>query len=434
MQSDSPITSQNFPFLAQITYPSFQQTLITRASHHAATKSLVESHGRTSDFASALGAPIRNTRSTLERDPQRTTLHRATASGHSTRMSEQTDTLIRVGVVGCGRMGRLHARVYAQMPGVNLVGVYDADADVAEQAARDYGGEAFASLEALAAKAQAVTIAVPTVHHNATARIFIEAGVACLIEKPLAENSTSAREIVDLSTKHSVPVMVGHIERFNPIVRAMSNLHIKPQFIEVVRISPLTFRSIDVGVVLDMMIHDIDIVLRLADSEVTKVDSAGVSVLGGGVSESAEDVCNARVTFANGCVANLTASRLSFKTERKLRVFSPEAYVSLDYGKKHGIFVRRTENLDALRDVIKQIRNGEIDDLSQVNYTELVDVQELKIEDGTDGKPAEPLRLELESFISSVRDGTPVEVPATDGLKAVELAERIVAAMPKRTL
>jgi predicted dehydrogenase len=339
-----------------------------------------------------------------------------------------------VGVVGCGRMGRLHARVYSQMPGVKLMGVYDADADAVEQAARDYGGEAFTSLDAMAAATQAVTIAVPTVHHTATARTFIEAGVACLIEKPLAENSQQARAIVELAAQRNVPVMVGHIERFNPIVRAMRNLHIRPQFIEVVRISPLTFRSIDVGVVLDMMIHDIDIVLRLADSEVTKVDAAGVSVLGGGLAEDAEDVCNARVTFANGCVANLTASRLALKTERKLRVFSPEAYVSLDYGKKHGIFVKRTENLDALRDVVRQIRTGEIEDITQVNYQELVDVQELKIEDAGDGKTAEPLRLELESFLASVRDGTPVEVPATDGLRAVELAERIVAAMPQRTL
>jgi predicted dehydrogenase len=204
----------------------------------------------------------------------------------------------------------------------------------------------------------------------------------------------------------------------------MRDLKIKPQFIEVVRISPLTFRSIDVGVVLDMMIHDIDIVLNLADSPVVSVDAAGVSVLA-----DAEDVCNARVKFANGCVANLTASRLALKTERKLRVFGPEAYVSLDYQKKYGIFVRRNENLDALRETVRQIRSGEIEDLSQMNYTDLVDVQELKIDEG-----AEPLRLELESFTASVRNGTPVEVPATDGLRAVELAEQIVAAIPERPL
>ena len=331
---------------------------------------------------------------------------------------------IPVGVVGCGRMGRLHARVYSQMPGVRLVGVCDADADTAAETARDYGGQAFTDPRELAKVAKAVTIAVPTIFHTATARTFIEARVACLIEKPLAETSEQARAIVEMAAAGNVPVMVGHIERFNPIVRSMHALAVKPQFIEVVRISPLTFRSIDVGVVLDMMIHDIDIVLNLADSEVVSVDSAGVSVLA-----EAEDICNARVKFANGCVANLTASRLALKTERKLRVFSPDAYVSLDYQKKVGMFARKTANVDALRDIVKQIRSGEIEDLSDVNYADVVDVQELKIEEG-----AEPLRSELESFIASVRDGTPVDVPATDGLRAVELAEQIVAAIPSRPL
>ena len=340
-----------------------------------------------------------------------------------------TNEPIPVGVVGCGRMGRLHARVYAQMPGVRLAGVYDADADAAEQAARDYGGVAFTSLAEMASHVRAATVAVPTVHHLDAAKVLIPAGVACLIEKPLAPTAAQAREIVGLAARHDVPVMVGHIERFNPVVRAMRELRIAPQFIEVVRISPLTFRSIDVGVVLDIMIHDIDIVLNLAASEPATVDAAGVSVISGEV-DGVEDVCNARVTFANGCVANLTASRLSFKTERKLRVFSPEAYVSLDYGKKHGIFVRRNENLDALRETVRQIRTGEIDDLSQVDYGDLVDVQELKI----DAEAAEPLRLELDSFVASVRDGAPLEIPAVDGLRAVELAERIVAAMPRRAL
>jgi predicted dehydrogenase len=352
---------------------------------------------------------------------------RGTSADRSPVMSDSNP--IPVGVVGCGRMGRLHARVYSQMPGVKLVGVVDADPDAAEQTALDYGSEAFKSVEELAKVARAVTVAVPTVYHLDAARTLIPAGVACLIEKPLAQDSARAREIVDLAQRHNVPVMVGHIERFNPVVRAMHDLKIAPQFIEVVRISPLTFRSIDVGVVLDIMIHDIDIILNLAASEPVKVDAAGVSVLSG-EPNGAEDVCNARVTFANGCVANFTASRLALKTERKLRVFSPEAYVSLDYGKKHGIFVRRTENLDALRETVRQIRAGEIDDITQVNYHELVDVQELKVE--TDSP--EPLRVELESFIGSVRDGSPLEIPATDGLKAVELAERIVAAMPRRAL
>ncbi len=310
------------------------------------------------------------------------------------------------------------------MPGVQLVGVYDELPESARVCASDYECEAFDSIDQLVGRVKAVTVAVPTVHHVAVAEKLLPQRIACLVEKPLAETSDRARRIVDLSREHRVPVMVGHIERFNPVIRAMRELNIHPQFIEVTRISPMTFRSIDVGVVLDMMIHDIDIVLRLANSPVESIDSVGVSVL----DPAAEDICNARVRFANGCVANFTASRLALKTERKLRVFAPEAYVSLDYQKKHGIFVKRGENVEAIRDVVRQIRSGEIEDLSEVNYAELVDVQELTVDD------TEPLRAELESFIASVRDGKPVEVPAEDGLAAVELAERIVASIAKRVV
>ncbi|MFT3788502.1 MAG: Gfo/Idh/MocA family oxidoreductase [Tepidisphaeraceae bacterium] len=330
---------------------------------------------------------------------------------------------IPVGVIGCGRMGRLHARVYSQMPNVQLVGVFDEVPESARTCATDYQCEAFDSLDQLIGKVQAVTVAVPTIHHVRVAEKLLPHRIACLIEKPLAESSTQAKRIVDLAREHKTPVMVGHIERFNPAVRALREMNITPQFIEVTRISPLTFRSIDVGVVLDMMIHDIDIILRLANSKVQSIDSVGVSVL-----DTAEDICNARVRFENGCVANFTASRLAMKTERKLRVFSAEAYVSLDYQKKYGIFVKRGQNLEAIRDVVRGIRSGEIEDLSEVNYAELADVQELVVDD------TEPLRAELDSFIGSIASGTPLEVPAEDGLAAVELAERIVASIPKRVL
>src|SRR5205085_11101250 len=172
--------------------------------------------------------------------------------------------------------------------------------------------------------------------------------------------------IVKWAKEYGAVMQVGHIERFNPAIRAVRQMEIAPRFMEVTRISPLTFRSIDVGVVLDMMIHDIDIVLMLARSKVAKIDATGVSVIG-----NVEDICNARLTFENGCVANLTASRLALKTERKLRVFSSDAYVSIDYQKKYGIVARRTENLAAIRDAVAKIRAGEIEDLSELNYAEL---------------------------------------------------------------
>jgi predicted dehydrogenase len=323
-----------------------------------------------------------------------------------------------VAVVGCGRMGRLHARVYSQMPEVKLVGVYDANADAARDTAEEYSTRHAESIEELLDQVKAVTIAVPTTYHLSTATPFLERGIACLIEKPIAKDSVEARQILALAARYKAMVQVGHIERFNPAVRAMLELDITPGFMEVTRISPLSFRSIDVGVVLDMMIHDIDIVLQLARSPITSIDAVGVSVLG-----EAEDICNARLRFANGCVANIVASRLSLKTERKLRIFGADQYVSLDYQKRYGISIRKGQNIDKVRDIIGQIKRGEIEDLSDLNYTELVDVNELKIED------EEPLRAELDAFIDAATGDRKPVVSADDGLAAVEVAERIVATM-----
>lgn len=326
--------------------------------------------------------------------------------------------VVPVAVVGCGRMGRLHARVYSEMPGVHLVGVYDAHHQAAREVAEDFGTRAFENLRDLLPHVAGASVCVPTKFHADLAEPFLRRGVACLIEKPLAKDVFDARKIVEASHKYSAIVQVGHIERFNPAVRAMRQLNVNPRFIEVTRISPLTFRSIDVGVVLDMMIHDIDIVLRLANSTVEKIDAVGVSVIG-----EVEDICNARLTFANGCVANLTASRLSLKTERKLRVFSADAYVSIDYQQKKGIFARRGGNLEVIRDVVSKIRSGEIDDISQLRFDELVQVEELQIDD------IEPLRAELESFVDAVVNKKKSAVPAEEGLAAVEVAGRIVEAV-----
>jgi predicted dehydrogenase len=331
--------------------------------------------------------------------------------------------VLPVGVIGCGRMGRLHARVYSEMPSVKLAGVYDANAEAAGSAAADYHCPAAASLDDLLERARAVTIAVPTRHHAEVADACLRRGVACLVEKPLAKDVADARRIADAARRAAVTVQVGHIERFNPVVRAMAALEVAPRFIEVIRISPMTFRSIDVGVVLDMMIHDIDIVLKLARSRVAKIDAVGVSVIG-----EHEDICNARITFANGCVANVTASRLALKTERKLRVFSSDAYVSVDYQKRFGVVVRRTGNLDAVRETAEKIRRGDVTDVSGLSYADLVNVEELQISD------TEPLRAQLESFVAAVRNGTTPEVTVEDGLAAVETAVWIVGAIAPQPL
>jgi len=314
---------------------------------------------------------------------------------------------LAVGVVGCGRMGKLHAKVYCQIPRVRLAGVYDVNRDAAEAAAGEFACEVFHSPQAmLDAGVRAVTIAVP-----------------CLVEKPLARNVSEGRRIIEAARCGGAVVQVGHIERFNPAFVAMRRLGIQPRFIEVMRISPLTFRSIDVGVVLDMMIHDIDIVLQLANSRASKIEAIGVGVIG-----DAEDICNARIVFENGCVANVTASRLALKTERRLRVFSPDAYVSIDYQKRYGIVVRRSGNLAAIRDAGAKIRSGEITDISQLNFKDLVNVEELAIDE------IDPLRAELESFIDAVTGKCPPVVTADEGLAAVELANRIVDSITPQKL
>jgi predicted dehydrogenase len=320
-------------------------------------------------------------------------------------------------------MGRFHARVYSEMPGVRLVGVFDANPEAAQATAAEYNCPAAPSLDDLLGRAKAVTIAVPTRYHAEVAEACLRRGVACLVEKPLAKDVAEGRRIADAARRAGVAVQVGHIERFNPAVRAMARLEMAPRFIEVIRISPMTFRSIDVGVVLDMMIHDIDIVLKLARSAVARIDAVGVSVIG-----AYEDICNARLTFANGCVANVTASRLALKTERKLRVFSSDAYVSVDYQKRYGVVVRRTGNLDAVRATAEKIRRGDVTDLAGLSYADLVQVDELQISD------TEPLRAQLDSFVSAVRDGTPPEVTVEDGLAAVETAVRVVEAMGAQAL
>lgn len=330
---------------------------------------------------------------------------------------------VPVAVVGCGRMGRLHARAYSQLERAKLVGVFDINPDAARAVADEFNCEVFDSIESMIPRVKAVTIAVPTNLHPELAHPFLHRGISCLIEKPLARDVAHGKEIIEAARKSGAVVQVGHIERFNPAFTAMQRLHIQPRFIEVTRISPLTFRSIDVGVVLDMMIHDIDIVLQLANSKVAKIDAVGVSVIG-----DVEDICNARVTFENGCVANITASRLALKTERRIRVFSADAYVSVDYQKRYGIVARRGENLSAIREAVADIRSGEITDISQLNFADLIQVDELAIDE------IDPLRAELESFLDASTGKCAPAVTADQGLAAVELATQIVASIAPQTL
>ncbi|KKL11498.1 hypothetical protein LCGC14_2545210, partial [marine sediment metagenome] len=204
---------------------------------------------------------------------------------------------IHTAVVGAGKMGAIHAKVYDQLPQSDFVAVVDTDRDKAERLARQYNCSAYSDCADILVKVDAVTIAAPTVTHLELAKMFIKNNIAVMVEKPLAVNVKECREIVELARKNNSVVAVGHSERCNPVVQAIKRLDIEPKFIEANRISPYPFRSTDIGVVLDVMIHDIDIILSLAASKIKKVDAVGVSVIG-----EEEDICNARIVFENGCI------------------------------------------------------------------------------------------------------------------------------------
>jgi predicted dehydrogenase len=332
------------------------------------------------------------------------------------------NTKLRTAVIGAGKMGAIHARVYDQLPQSELVAVVDIDAAKAQSLADKYHCLASTDCADILDKVDAVTIATPTVTHLKLAKIFIKKKIAALIEKPLAANVREGRKIVALAKRNGCVVAVGHSERCNPVAQAMKRLDIKPKFIEANRISPYPFRSTDVGVVLDVMIHDIDIILSLAASKISRIDAVGVNVV-----EDKEDICNARLVFNNGCIANITASRLALKTERKVRVFSRQAYLSVDYLKKSGIIIKADPNINVLKWIQTHKEAGDFD-LTKVNWPDLLHIEQLDIDD--DDK--EPIRLEQEAFLQAVidRECSP-EVSAQEGLAALECAQKILASVKK---
>lgn len=342
-----------------------------------------------------------------------------------------SDRPLRCAVVGVGRMGQHHARVYASTPGVTLVGVVDASESRRNEIAAKHETRAFATVsDLLAAGVDAVTVAVPTVAHLESTAPLLEAKIACLIEKPLAATAAQAEQMRELASRSGAVLQVGHIERFNPAVMALSRERARlgpgalaPRFIEIHRVSPMSFRSTDVGVVLDMMIHDLDVVLMLmGGKEPDEIHASGVPVI-----TQHEDFCNARLVWNNGpngargrCVANITASRLAMKTERKMRIVCEDGYVSIDYAQKNGMLIRKTANEAQLAEVRRKIAEGA--DLSSLNYSELVEMEPLQVDD------ADQLRMQIADFLGAVRSGRPPSVDARAGFVNVRTANRIVEA------
>lgn len=323
---------------------------------------------------------------------------------------------LRVGVVGVGHLGKHHARILAGFEGVELVGVVDARIEQARAVAEPLGTQAFADYHALLEKVEAVVIAVPTSLHRAVAGAFLERRIPTLVEKPLAGSLREAEELVQLARERAVVLQVGHIERFNPAFTALGGSDIAPKYVHAERLGMLTFRSMDIGVVHDLMIHDLDLLLALVSTPVHSVSAVGVSLFG-----ALEDVANARIEFEDGCVANLTASRASFQALRKMRVWGPEGYATLDFTAKQTTFVRPSERL----------LHGQLDleglDLSQpAAVREHLFGKVLRVDQSPPAENREALALELEDFIRAVQGAASPRVPGTDALRAMRLADQIV--------
>jgi predicted dehydrogenase len=295
---------------------------------------------------------------------------------------------LRVGVVGVGHIGTNHARLYAAIPSAQLAAVYDVDPARSRAIAKKYGGTAAKSLEEFSELVDAASVATPTNTHYQVARPLLERGKHLLVEKPITENTRDASELAELAARSHLILQVGHVERFNPVLSALEARLTHPRFIEAHRLSPYPDRSTDIGVVLDLMIHDLEVILHLVRSPVQSIDAVGVPVLSRG-----EDIANARIRFENGCVANVTSSRISPERMRKIRVFQEDAYLSLDYEKQSGEIYRR-EAGKIVRDKVPIERE-------------------------------EPLKQELISFIECAGTGREPRVSGFQAAAALDLAVEI---------
>ena len=295
---------------------------------------------------------------------------------------------LRVGVVGVGHIGSNHARLYAEIPAGEFTAVYDIDAGRAGAVSKKYGVAAAGSLEQFCEMIDAASIATPTSSHYQVAHPLLERGKHLLIEKPITESTKEASELSTLAAKNHLILQVGHVERFNPVLGALEARLTHPRFIEAHRLSPYPDRSTDIGVVLDLMIHDLEIILHLVHSSVQSIDAVGVPVL-----SSSEDIANARIRFEDGCVANVTSSRISPERMRKIRVFQEDAYLSLDYQNQSGEIYRRS--------------GGRI------------------TRDKVEIEREEPLKRQLVSFIECARTGREPRVSGFHATAALELAVKI---------
>lgn len=319
---------------------------------------------------------------------------------------------IKIGVLGIGHLGRFHTQNYKSIPEAELVGVYDVDKDRCQQVAEEFQVVAFEKLEDLLDKIDAASVVVPTVNHFDVTRTCLENGVHCLVEKPITSTLEEADELIAIANEKNLILQVGHIERFNPALLALNDFPLEPKFIESHRLASFNPRGTDVAVVLDLMIHDIDIILDIVKSPVKTIDASGVAVITQEV-----DIANARVTFENGCVANVTASRISQKAMRKMRLFQRNAYIGIDFLQKFSE-VYRLVDAKTFQPQPNQIPI-ELGEVYHASSPRKIVYERRQVEE------ANALKMELESFIKSVTKGTKPAVSGRDGREALRVAIEI---------
>lgn len=322
--------------------------------------------------------------------------------------------MIKIGVLGAGHLGKIHLKCIQASDFLQLVGFYDPDLDNAQKVAASFGTQAFETAEALINAVDAVDIVTPTVLHFDLAQQAARKGKHIFIEKPLTHTVAEAEALIKITYENNVKVQVGHVERFNPAFLSLGDVRISPMFVEAHRLAMFNPRGTDVSVVLDLMIHDIDLILHLVDSEVKSIHASGVAV----VSQS-PDIANARIEFENGCVANLTASRMSLKQMRKIRFFQRDAYISLDFLEKKAQIIRMLD---------ENTEGGNLMELETVRGTKFIDIQM------PEPMNVNAIQMELETFAECIRDNKSPRVTIQDGYKALKIAHRIIEEIGDSTL
>lgn len=326
--------------------------------------------------------------------------------------------MLKIGLFGVGHLGKIHLKcIQMAKETYDLVGFYDPEDKNAKKIVEEYGIRRFTKPEELMEAVEVVDIVTPTVYHHQIAKLALEKKKHIFIEKPLTHTVEEAKELIDLAAEKGVKVQVGHVERFNPALLALGEMDLAPMFVEGHRLAMFNPRGTDVSVVLDLMIHDLDILLSLVNSAVKTVHATGVKV----VSET-PDIANARLEFENGCVANLTASRISLKNMRKLRFFQKDAYISLDFLDKNAQVVRMYDEKDP-----NSPTEGTFFDLETPAGKKIIEISMPPIEQ------VNAIKMELESLGKSIMNGTAVKVPIEDGYKALEVAYKIIDEIEKHT-